>query len=35
MPHTFDSGYAAAPFKDLCETYPDQTVYPFAAFRVE
>src|SRR5215470_10846270 len=35
MPHTFDPGYGAAPFKGLCETYPDQTVYPFAAFRVE
>src|SRR5215813_3061008 len=35
MSHTFDPGYVAAPFKGLCETYPDETVYPFAAFRVE
>ena len=35
MPHTFDPGYGAAPFKGLCETYPDETAYPFAAFRVE
>jgi hypothetical protein len=31
----FDPGYGAAPFRNLCENYPDQTVYPLAHFRVE
>ncbi len=35
MSHRFDPGYAAAPFSGLCESYPDESVYPFAAFRVE
>lgn len=35
MPHPFDPGYGGAPFKALCENYPDDTVYPSDAFRVE
>jgi hypothetical protein len=31
----FDPGYGAAPFRGLCEDYPDQAVYPAADFRVE
>lgn len=35
MEHPFDPGYGAKPFKSLCETYPDETVYPANNFRVE
>ena len=35
MPHSFDPGYGAQPFRGLCENYADETVYPFVAFRVE
>ncbi len=35
MEHAFDPGYAQEPFKDLCERYPDTTVYPADDFRVE
>jgi hypothetical protein len=31
----FDPGYADAPFRSLCENFPDATVYPAADFRVE
>jgi uracil-DNA glycosylase len=33
--HPFDPGYGAAPFRDLCEDYPDADVYPPSQFRVE
>ncbi|MCC6523598.1 MAG: uracil-DNA glycosylase [Polyangiaceae bacterium] len=35
MPHPFDTGYANPPFRALCESYPDGTVYPPDHFRVE
>ncbi len=35
MTQAFDPGYGQEPFKGLCETYPDQTVYPPSNFRVE
>ncbi|XXF77941.1 uracil-DNA glycosylase family protein [Myxococcaceae bacterium GXIMD 01537] len=35
MSHPFDPGYAAPPFRALCEDYPDATVYPPEDFRVE
>ncbi|HRI38071.1 MAG TPA: uracil-DNA glycosylase family protein [Nitrospira sp.] len=35
MTHPFDPGYAQEPFKNLCETYPDETVYPSGQFRLE
>lgn len=31
----FDPGYQDQPFRTLCETYPDETVYPRAHFRIE
>ena len=35
MGHPFDPGYGEEPFKSLCETYPDETVYPANNFRLE
>ncbi len=35
MTRSFDPGYGAEPFKSLCETYPDETVYPSGQFRLE
>ena len=35
MPHEFDPGYGAEPFRSLCLNYPDTTVFPPADFRVE
>lgn len=35
MPHPFDPGYGAEPFRTLCEEYPEADVYPPADFRVE
>jgi hypothetical protein len=35
MTHPFDPGYAAEPFRTLCEEYPGTDVYPPADFRVE
>lgn len=35
MPHLFDPGYGAEPFKSFCETYPDESVYPSGQFRLE
>jgi uracil-DNA glycosylase len=35
MPHVFDPGYCAEPFQTLCREYPDESVYPPAAFRTE
>ncbi len=35
MTHAFDPGYGGEPFKSLCETYPDESVYPASSFRVE
>jgi uracil-DNA glycosylase len=35
MAHAFDPGYSKQPFAGLCQSYPDETVYPFASFRVE
>jgi uracil-DNA glycosylase len=35
MATPFDAGYANAPFKSLCENYPDTSVYPQADFRTE
>jgi hypothetical protein len=31
----FDPGYGQEPFRSLCADYPDESVYPGAAFRVE
>lgn len=31
----FCEGYGAAPYRALCENYPDATVYPWKAFRLE
>lgn len=31
----FDEGYGADPFRALCKGFPDETVYPADAFRVE
>ena len=33
--HRFDVGAARQPFRSLCESYPDEVVYPSADFRVE
>src|SRR5437763_3608053 len=35
MPHDFDPGYGAEPFRSLCADYPDSTVYPQSDFRTE
>ncbi|HTP33160.1 MAG TPA: hypothetical protein VMJ75_13370 [Candidatus Acidoferrales bacterium] len=35
MPHDFDPGYGAEPFRSLCADYPDNTVYPQSDFRTE
>lgn len=35
MPVEFDPGYTTEPFLTLCKEYPDATVYPSSAFRVE
>lgn len=35
MPQSFDPGYGAKPFRALCESYPDETIYPSADFRTE
>jgi uracil-DNA glycosylase len=35
MPTTFDPGICREPFMTLCEQAPDQSAYPFDAFRVE
>lgn len=35
MTHAFDPGYGAPPFRQLCEEYPDHTVYPIEDFRLE
>src|SRR5215475_2572366 len=35
MPHEFDPGYGAEPFRTLCAEYPDASVYPAKDFRVE
>ncbi len=35
MAHPFDPGYAAEPFRRLCEEYPGDAVYPAKDFRVE
>jgi hypothetical protein len=35
MPHDFDPGYGAEPFRTLCADYPDTTVYPQSDFRTE
>ena len=35
MTRRFDPGYGAQPFKDLCENYPDESVYPSGQFRLE
>src|SRR5689334_18033089 len=35
MTAAFDPGYGDEPFRTLCSTYPDETVYPAADFRVE
>jgi len=35
MPPTFDSGYGKQPYRDLCENFPDSSMYPQADFRVE
>jgi len=31
----FDPGYGAEPFRSLCQSYPDQSIYPAKDFRVE
>ena len=33
--HRFDVGAVRQPFRSLCESYPDESVYPSADFRVE
>jgi uracil-DNA glycosylase len=35
MPHSFDPGYTAEPFRTLCMNYPEDDVYPPAYFRAE
>jgi uracil-DNA glycosylase len=35
MSHLFDPGYAAQPFRKLCEEYPESDAYPPSRFRVE
>jgi uracil-DNA glycosylase len=35
VPHEFDPGYGAEPFRTLCCDYPDNTVYPSSDFRPE
>src|SRR5581483_4413548 len=35
MPHEFDPGYAAEPFRTLCAEYPGAEAYPPADFRLE
>jgi len=35
MTHAFDPGYGAEPWRSLAQDYPDETVYPLEAFRVE
>jgi hypothetical protein len=35
MPHTFDPGYCAEPFRTLCANYPEADVYVPDQFRVE
>jgi hypothetical protein len=35
MPHDFDPGYGQSPYDQLCATYPDESVYPYADFRSE
>src|SRR3979411_325662 len=35
MPHVFDSGYFAEPFRTLCMNYPESDVYGPDQFRVE
>jgi uracil-DNA glycosylase len=35
MPATFDPGICREPFATLCEQAPDESAYPYSAFRVE
>ena len=35
MPHSFDPGCFAEPFRTLCIQYPEADVYPADQFRVE
>ncbi|GKS63380.1 hypothetical protein YTPLAS72_06840 [Nitrospira sp.] len=35
MTYPFDPGYGEHPFKGLCESYLDQSVYPANSLRVE
>lgn len=35
MPHEYDTGYGAEPFRTLVNEHPDETVYPQAKFRTE
>jgi uracil-DNA glycosylase len=35
MPHPFDPGYFAEPFRTLCEEHPESDGYPPSQFRVE
>jgi hypothetical protein len=35
MPHAFDTGYAAEPFRTLCAEYPGADAFPPADFRLE
>jgi uracil-DNA glycosylase len=35
MVRSFDPGYVAEPFLSLCDQYPDSSVYPGDAFRIE
>jgi transposase len=35
MPHSFDPGYFAEPFRALCMQYPEADVCPADQFRVE
>jgi hypothetical protein len=35
MPHEYDPGYGAEPFRTLVNEHPDETVYPQAKFRTE
>src|SRR5690242_1099601 len=35
MPHDYDPGYGAEPFRTLVNDHPDATVYPQSNFRTE
>jgi len=35
MAHPFDAGYGSEPWRSLVGDYPDETIYPVDAFRVE